>query len=190
MFIVETHKLRPSWHTDPHLSLVLVPEHEADRVQPLSLSMYTAAVYMTPQSSTSGSMARFGWCARGVGLFALSYDPVNTGGWEPLLSLGKHWKWISWQSDLVLGMSSPMRQCFAQCREPWSWPGLAALRGMCHRFFRLESMTPGAQCAFQLLRDQGTLSGSKAIIALSTSLYVPFKVKEVWKPDRTIGLRH
>ena len=29
-------------------------------------------------------------------------------------------------------------QCALLCRETWSWPGLAALRGMHHRFFQLE----------------------------------------------------
>lgn len=29
-------------------------------------------------------------------------------------------------------------------REPRSWPGLVALRGICHRFLRLESLALGS----------------------------------------------
>jgi hypothetical protein len=38
------------------------------------------------------------------------------------------------------------------CREKWTWPGLAALRVIHPRFFRVDSMAPGAQSAFQFLR--------------------------------------
>lgn len=51
--------------------------------------------------------------------------------------------------------------------------GLAALRGMHHRHFRLESMAPGSQCAFQFLRGQRTLSGSEVFSLPCVSLYVP-----------------
>lgn len=34
----------------------------------------------------------------------------------------------------------------SSCKEPWGWPGLAAVMGMRYGFFRLESVVPGAQC--------------------------------------------
>jgi len=71
-----------------------------------------------------------------------------------------------------------------------SWLGVAALRGMSHRFFRLQSVAPGEQCAFQLWTDQCTPSGSEAFRLLRVSQTVPSVVKEAWRLDRTIGLGH
>ena len=45
-------------------------------------------------------------------------------------------------------------------------------------FLRLECMAPGAQCAFQFLRDRYTPSGSEAFRLLYVPLYVPSGVKE------------
>lgn len=42
-------------------------------------------------------------------------------------------------------------------REPQSWPGLAALRGKCHRFLRLESMAPGAHNVLSSSRETDEL---------------------------------
>ena len=49
-------------------------------------------------------------------------------------------------------------------------------------------MTPGALCAFQFLRNQGTPSGSEAFRPLCLSLYVPLEVKKPWKLDRKLIL--
>lgn len=38
--------------------------------------------------------------------------------------------------------------------------------------------------------NQGTLSDSETFRLLCVSLNVPLAVKEAWKLDRTIGLRH
>ena len=37
------------------------------------------------------------------------------------------------------------------------------LKGKYQKFFRMESMTPGALCAFLFLRNQGTCVGSGAL---------------------------
>lgn len=42
------------------------------------------------------------------------------------------------------------------CRASWNWPCLVTLRGMRHRFFRLESAVPGTLWAFKFLRNWGT----------------------------------
>lgn len=44
------------------------------------------------------------------------------------------------------------------CRKQWSRLTLPALRGICHRFFRWESMAPGAQCVSQFPRDRFPLA--------------------------------
>lgn len=69
-----------------------------------------------------------------------------------------------------------------------AWPSCP--RGMRHRFSRLESIAPGALCAFQFLRNQGTPLGSEAFRPLCVYLYVPLEVKQAWKLDRTTGLRN
>jgi hypothetical protein len=51
-------------------------------------------------------------------------------------------------------------------------------------------MAFGALCSFQLLRDRCPPSGSEDFRLLCVSLYVPLDVKEMWKLDRTIGLRY
>jgi hypothetical protein len=75
-------------------------------------------------------------------------------------------------------------------REPWSWLGLAALRGMRFRVLRLDSMASGMQYTFQFLKDRCTPSGSEAFTLLCVSLYVLLVVKKAWELDRTIGLEH
>lgn len=57
----------------------------------------------------------------------------------------------------------------------------AALRGLCHRIFRVESEVLGALCSFQFLRDQCSPSGSEVFRLPCVFLYVPLDVKEVWK---------
>lgn len=51
-----------------------------------------------------------------------------------------------------------------------SWS--SALRGMCHRFFRLESKAAGALCTIQFLRNRGAPSGGKAACVSLHSLEV------------------
>lgn len=43
---------------------------------------------------------------------------------------------------------------YAFCREQWSQLALPALKGIRHRFFRWESVAPGAQCVSQFPRDR------------------------------------
>lgn len=76
------------------------------------------------------------------------------------------------------------------CREKWTWPGLAALRVIHPRFFRVDSMAPGAQSAFQFLRCIPSDSGKFRLLFFFFSLYVSLVVKEAWKLDGTIGHRY
>lgn len=73
-----------------------------------------------------------------------------------------------------------MRGCEAHWNvgEPGSWPRVAALRIVLHRSFRLEPVAPGAQWAFQFLRDRQAPSGSEAFRLLCVSLYAPLEVKK------------
>lgn len=59
--------------------------------------------------------------------------------------------------------SQGLREAVDVYEESGSWPGLAALRGMHHGFFRLESVAPELLCAFQFLRNPGTPAGSEAL---------------------------
>lgn len=79
-------------------------------------------------------------------------------------------------------------------RKSWSWPGLAAIKGMHYRFFfgvcvgGLESVAPEKLAVFQFLRKWYTPSGSGAFRPLYVSLYCSLKVKKAWKLNRTIGI--
>lgn len=44
-----------------------------------------------------------------------------------------------------------------------SWPGLSVLRGMCHRYFKLEPMVPVTLCVFYFPRSCGTPSSTESI---------------------------
>ena len=69
-----------------------------------------------------------------------------------------------------------------------AWPRYPS--GMRHRYSRLESMAPGALCAFQFLRHEGTQLGSEAFRPLCVYLYVPLEVTQALKLDRTTCLRN
>lgn len=78
---------------------------------------------------------------------------------------------------------------FVVCRKPWNWLGLAALRGMCQGFFRLDFRAPGSQCAFQLLKDPCTPSGREAFRPLCVSMWLPLVLRKHPNRYRTFGFR-
>lgn len=62
-----------------------------------------------------------------------------------------------------------------------AWPN-------CFKRHVSRSVVPGAQSAFQFLRDCCTPSGSETLGSLCVSLYVSLEFKKAQKLDRTIGL--
>lgn len=97
--------------------------------------------------------------------FCALVTPTLCGSYASMFTTSAYYHMSPFSASSSIGYSH--HQCALLCREPWSWPGLAALRGMHHSFFLLESMAPSAPCAFQYLRDQGTPSGNEAFRCFS-----------------------
>lgn len=72
---------------------------------------------------------------------------------EPLV-LGKNTSWTGYIQGMIISCSSLfyIPKKVPDGRKSWSWLGLAALKGMHPKFFRLEPMGPDAHCDFQFLR--------------------------------------
>jgi hypothetical protein len=79
-------------------------------------------------------------------VFVLSWTELSMGTMQT--NKQTHLHGLSADDPVQMNSTMATVELLLRCKELWSWSGLAALRGVCHRFFRLESVAPGAQCTF------------------------------------------